>query len=92
MTHPPLRDRSQLPASARDVELISPEEIKLVIQKAVAESYGLTAEDVAPAAAKLMGFLRITDELREQIDLLVEELLQAGLLSRQEDHIVRSRR
>ncbi len=92
MTHPPLRDRSQLPASARDVELISPEEIKLVIQKAVAESYGLTAEDVAPATAKLMGFLRITDELREQIDLLVEELLQAGILSRQEDHIVRSRR
>ncbi len=91
MTQPPLRDRSQLATSARDIDLISPEEIKWIIQKVVSASYGLTTEDVAPAVAKLMGFPRITEELREQIDLLVEELLQTGLLSRQEDHIVRPR-
>ncbi|PSR56801.1 DUF3320 domain-containing protein [Adhaeribacter arboris] len=92
MAQPPLRDRSQLPASVRDIDLISPAEIKLFIQKTVTESYGLTSDEVAPATAKLMGFSRVTDDIREQIDLMVEELLQAGVFTQQEGHIVRPRR
>ena len=92
MTQPPLRDRSQLPTSARDIDLISPEETKLLIQKVITESYGLLPEDVAPATAKLIGFPRITDELREQIDLLVADLLRAGIFIRQEGQIVQPRR
>ncbi|MDQ4141978.1 MAG: DUF3320 domain-containing protein, partial [Bacteroidota bacterium] len=91
MTQPLLRDRSQLPASARNIDLISPEEIKLFIQKAVKESYGITIEDIASATAKLMGFSRVTEDTREQIDILVEELIQTGLLAQQEGQIVRTR-
>ncbi|RDC65817.1 DUF3320 domain-containing protein [Adhaeribacter pallidiroseus] len=92
MAQPQPRDRSQLPASARDLDLIAPEEIKLIIQKVITESYGITAEDIAPATSKLLGFPRLTDELREQIDLLVEDLLRTGTFIRQEGHIVQSRR
>ncbi|QNF32737.1 DUF3320 domain-containing protein [Adhaeribacter swui] len=92
MKQPEPRDRSQLPASARDLDVIAPEEIKLVIQKVITESYGINAEDIAPATSKLFGFPRLTDEFREQIDLLVEDSLRTGTLIRQERHIVRPRR
>ncbi|QMU27673.1 DUF3320 domain-containing protein [Adhaeribacter radiodurans] len=91
MAHPPLRDRSQLPASSRNIDFIPAAEIKLIIQKVVTQSYGLATEEVAPTVAKLMGFLRVTDDIREQIEVLVEELLQAGILAQQEDHIVKAR-
>ncbi|GEO07439.1 hypothetical protein AAE02nite_51030 [Adhaeribacter aerolatus] len=84
----PLRDRSNLPADSRDIELISPEELSGVIRKAVGEAYGLPELEVAPAVTRLLGFTRCTDYIRERIDLVVEVLLHGNELIKQGDQLL----
>ncbi|MGV3588726.1 MAG: DUF3320 domain-containing protein [Adhaeribacter sp.] len=86
-TTPPLRDRSNLPADSRDLELISPEELSGVILKVVEEALGLALPEAAPAVTRLLGFTRCTDYMRERITLIIDELLQAGKLVKQGEQL-----
>ena len=91
MTQPPLRDRSPLPAASRNFEYIAPQELERAIQKVIGDAFGLAQTEVAPAVTRLLGFSRCTDNMREQIDLITEGLLQQDKLVKQEDQLVLSR-
>jgi hypothetical protein len=84
----PMRDRSQLPAAAKNIAFIAPEEIEQVIEKVVAAAFGMPATEIAPAVAKLLGFSRITDDIREQIDLTLEEMVRQKRLLKQQEQLV----
>jgi hypothetical protein len=87
MLEPPLRDRSQLPPAARNPEYIAPQELNRAIQKVIGDAFGLAATEVAPAVARLLGFPRCTDYLREMVDLLIENLLRESKLIKQDDQL-----
>ncbi|MDB5263746.1 MAG: helicase [Adhaeribacter sp.] len=88
MQTPPLRDRSTLPSESRDINLISPVELSGVIRKAVGDAFALAAPEIAPVVARLLGFSRCTDNIRERVDQVVEEMLQGGKLVKQGEHLL----
>lgn len=82
MRQPPLRDRSQLPE--RNIAYVAPEEVAGAIEKVVGEAFGMPREEVAAAVARLLGFPRLNEDIREQVDLVTEQLLgQETLLLRE---------
>jgi very-short-patch-repair endonuclease len=74
----PVRDRSALPAPSRKLELIAPEEIRRAILMAVMEAYGIIPEEVPNAVCKLLGFARVTDEMRAVLEPHRDALLREG--------------
>ncbi|RTQ47547.1 DUF3320 domain-containing protein [Hymenobacter gummosus] len=79
MQQPPLRDRSQLPAISRKLALVAPEELARALRTVVADSFALPREAAYLATVRLLGFSRLSDDMRQQLD----EIL-AGLLAGEE--------
>lgn len=80
MPQPPLRDRSQLPAISRKLPLVAPEELALALRTVVAQSFALPREAVYLPAVRLLGFARLSDEMRQQLEPALAELLTRGEL------------
>ena len=88
MTRPPVRDRSGLPAASRKLEMVSDEEIAEAICVVVGRSYGI-ARDQAPArVAKLLGFSRTTQAVKDRFDSVINGLLSEGRLEADGDLLV----
>jgi hypothetical protein len=85
MTEPDLRDRSNLPASLRKIDLVSPEELSMAVRRVVAASYGIAFQDITGAAVKLLGFGRVTNEIRSTVEPLISQMVTVGTLTRQGD-------
>jgi very-short-patch-repair endonuclease len=67
METPVLRDRSALSSTSKKLQYIAPEEIDLAIQKVVEEAIGIHPEAAVPFIAKLLGFSRVTEDLKNDI-------------------------
>jgi hypothetical protein len=80
MQQPPLRDRSQLPTNSRRLALVAPEELILALRTVVTQSFGLPREAVFLPAVRLLGFARLSDEMRQQLEPLLAGLLERGEL------------
>jgi hypothetical protein len=86
---PPLRDRSTLPAASRKWKYVAPEEIAGVLYKVVKEAVAIAAEEAYPIVVKLLGFARVTEDMRHDILALVPAMVAAGLLE-DEDGLLRA--
>ncbi|NLR59562.1 DUF3320 domain-containing protein [Chitinophaga polysaccharea] len=64
---PVVRNRSQLPASARKINYIAVEEIGVALEKVVKDAVAIQREDAVPCIAKMFGYSRVTEEMREEI-------------------------
>lgn len=80
MVAPVLRDRSNS-AVNKKVHFIADEEIAQAILKVVKDSYGVSIDHVAAAAFQMLGFARVTDEMRERIKPIIGDLVLSGVLS-----------
>ncbi|MBG8554454.1 DUF3320 domain-containing protein [Hymenobacter guriensis] len=80
MQTPPLRDRSQLPAISRKLAFVAPEELALALRTVVAQSFALPREAVFLPAVRLLGFARLSDDMRQQLEPIVADLLARGEL------------
>jgi hypothetical protein len=80
MTTPPVRDRSDLPQSAKKIEYVAPEEIHAAIEQAIRESYGVANDEVPIRACRLLGFFRVTDKMRAAVDKDRDALIDCGRL------------
>jgi len=80
METPVIRDRSDFPPSSKKLQYIAPEEIDLAIQKVVEDAIGIQPEAAVPFVAKLFGFGRVTEDLKDDI-------LHAIELSLDKDHV-----
>jgi hypothetical protein len=85
MSEPPLRDRSAI--EGRALSNIAPEEIAVAIRTAIANAYGIQQSDIAAAACRLLGFPRLTEDMRATVDPLIEAMLASGQLQRQGSHV-----
>ncbi|WP_349317275.1 DUF3320 domain-containing protein [Chitinophaga sp. MM2321] len=67
LPEPVVRNRSQLPASARKVNYISVEEMGVALEKVVKDAVAIQREDAVPFIAKMFGYSRVTEEMKEEI-------------------------
>lgn len=88
MNQPLVRDRSALPTASRKLDLIAPEEIGAAVERVVTEALGMEPPEVAPAACRLLGFNRVSDEMRQRVDAIVEELVRQNRLLKRGDHLL----
>lgn len=80
MHEPEVRDRSTAPDSARKLALIAPEEIGAAIQTVVRHSFTIDREAVAAPTLRLLGFSRVTEDARLQVEAVVAALVQRNQL------------
>jgi hypothetical protein len=87
---PALRDRSALPAASRRLELVAPEELALAVERVVGDALGMDPEAVPAAACRLLGFARVTDEMRARVEAVVAELTRNGRVTARGEQLVLS--
>ncbi|MBC6700552.1 DUF3320 domain-containing protein [Hymenobacter puniceus] len=78
MQQPPLRDRSQLPAISRKLTFVAPEELAYALRTVVEQSFALPREAVFLPTVRLLGFSRLSDDMRQQLDAVLAGLLERG--------------
>lgn len=83
MTTPPARERSELPAASRKIELVAPEEIASAVAVVVADSCGIEADAVSPVVVKLLGFGRCSADMDEQVRAVIKKMVRKGTLGLQ---------
>jgi very-short-patch-repair endonuclease len=88
MQTPLVRDRSAVDGSPRAADRVAPEEIEQAIEQAVRDAYGMEPTQIASAAWALLGFARVTEDMRSATDGLVDDLLASGRLLAQGPHLV----
>jgi very-short-patch-repair endonuclease len=83
------RSRSNFPNHIKKLEYIHPDEIKAALILVVERSFGISAEEAKNESLKLLGFERVTENMSDFVDTLIQELcskselqLQGGLLRR----------
>ncbi len=88
MTHPVVRQRSDLPTASRKIELVALEEIIVAIEQVVRNSFGIQRESVGLEVIRIFGFSRTSDEMRTTIEAMIARLLADGRLKQTGPHIV----
>nr|WP_304188973.1 DUF3320 domain-containing protein [Rhodothermus marinus]MBO2492354.1 DUF3320 domain-containing protein [Rhodothermus marinus] len=86
----PVRDRSSMDAQYKKLELIAPEEIDTALELVVLLSHGSRWEELPNEACRLLGFSRVTADMRRIVEARVRHLLQQGRLVQQNDTLVAS--
>jgi hypothetical protein len=76
-----VRDRSKLPAAYRKLSMVAPEEIAEAIVQVVSGAISITEQEAIPLVGKLLGFSRITDEMRQQLSEAIGKAIQNGLIT-----------
>lgn len=76
-----IRDRSQVTSTGlRKPDMLPPAEIEAALLKVVDDNYGATRPDLAPAAARLLGFAMTGTALKARIDDSIAKLEADGRL------------
>lgn len=88
MAVPPLRDRGDLPATARKPEWVCDEEVQAAVARAVADALGLAPAQAATEGLKLLGFARPSEAAKARGDEAVAALLAAGRLVRRGETLI----
>ena len=78
MEVPVVRDRSNLPPASRKLQNISPEEVTLAICQVVDNSIAITEDAVVPIVARLFGFTRVTEEIKQVLMEAIRIALEGG--------------
>ena len=78
MEQPVLRDRSELPATSRKLELIPAEEVALAVGRVVSGAYGIETEEAIAAVGRVLGFGKTTAETRSGIELAIRNMVESG--------------
>ena len=76
----PLRSRAYLPAVSRKMDYVAPEEIDAALRYCLAESYGMTTDDLIRACGRALGFERLSEEYQDVVEARVNSLELAGLV------------
>ena len=78
MDKPEVRDRSELDATSKKFEFVSPEEISAAIQQEVERGFSLMEKDAVSNAAHALGFQRVTAQAKILFDNQLARMIQDG--------------
>jgi hypothetical protein len=90
MEAPSVRDRSDLPQACKKIEYVAPEEIRKAILEVARISFGATPIEIAHGTCRLLGFGRVTDDVRAVIDQHRDALVAAGVLEQRGESLIAS--
>jgi very-short-patch-repair endonuclease len=76
MEKPAIRNRVNLANSARKIRLIAPEEIALAIERVVQDSIAINQTEIAGHVSKIFGFNRVTEDMREEINIVLQQMIE----------------
>ena len=79
-SRPTARDRACLPASSRKMELISPVEIRVVIEEQVRDAHGIAESEIPNAVCRRFGFARVTEKMASIVASVLREQMHGGEL------------
>ena len=88
-SRPTARDRTDLPASSRKIELISPVEIQVVIEEQAREAHGIARSEIPSAVCRRLGFARVTANMASIVDIVLREQIHRGEMIEKAGVIVR---
>jgi len=81
MSEPPLRSRFVLIIDRlRDIKLVAPEEIEVAFLAALRTSFSMERNDALKNAALLLGFNRLTQKVRGDMELALNRCLDRGII------------
>ncbi len=84
------RDRSALPATSRQWELVPPEEWQAAVLQIVANAFSVSREDLVSHTLALLGFTRPSAQIKDQLHNTVAQLIQQKILTEQSDLVTRA--
>ncbi len=76
-----VRDRSSLPSVYKKISLVAPEELYEAIRQVVGGAISITEQETIPLLAKLLGFSRVTDEMKQQLSEAVGKTIQNNIIT-----------
>ena len=89
MQEAPVRDRSDLPASSKKLELVAPEEIAVAIKRVLTASFGMEKTEVPAAVLRLLfGFRRTSEASQRGIEKVIDDMIAAGEISQNGSELV----
>ena len=59
----------------------------MAVRTVIAEAYGIEEDAIAPLVGKLLGFGRVSDDMRGLIEGIVARMVKDGQLARQGTHV-----
>ena len=74
-TSPKPRDRRDLPAGSRKIELIAPEEIAAALSQTIEAGVAMKRLEAAVEAARVLGYSRVTDAILNGIDEVIGKMV-----------------
>lgn len=80
MQTPVLRKRAEFSASSKKIKLIAPEELELAIEKVVSDAVAIQPDAAVNLVAKLFGFSRVTDEMKQEILQVIRKMIESQKL------------
>ncbi|SHM46519.1 DUF3320 domain-containing protein [Chitinophaga sp. CF418] len=80
METPLVRSRANLPAVSRRMTYIAPEELQVVIEKVVGDAIAITMFAAISIIAKTLGFARVTEDLKVDLQEAIEKALTDGII------------
>jgi hypothetical protein len=80
MQTPLVRSRVNLPPVSRKMTYIAPEELMTVIEKVVGDAIAITVAAAIPVIAKTLGFARVTEDLKTDLQEAIEKALVDGII------------
>ena len=75
---PVVRNREDLEARSRKIELIAPEEVLIALRQVVGDAVAISHPDAVQAAVNLFGFARVTTEMRTYVSRALEKAVSDG--------------
>ncbi|MBO9683052.1 MAG: DUF3320 domain-containing protein, partial [Flavisolibacter sp.] len=82
MEVPVLRNRAAFPPTSKKIKFIAPEELLLAVEKVVKDSIAIEPHAAVPFIAKLLGFSRVTEDMKEEILNAIRGSLTANRIVR----------
>jgi hypothetical protein len=80
MDTPLVRSRTNLPSASRKMTYIAPEELQVVIEKVVSDAIAITMAAAIPIIARTLGFARVTEDLKTDLQEAVEKAIADGVI------------
>jgi len=73
-----VRDRSDLPASVKKIDLVPKLEIQAALLAAIEAAFSLSKEDAISEALSLMGFQRTTAKSKQIVAFILQGLVEGS--------------
>jgi very-short-patch-repair endonuclease len=84
----PVPRRRDVHGAPRDIDLIAPEELALAIDRVVRDAFGMPREQIPVNVCRLLGFQRMTAEMRATLDPIIDAMLADDRLAERGGHVV----